>query len=167
MFGYRLLRDADYDRLLSDRLALEQEVRRLQTAHHDTVSALHQTLCDRMDLERGVQAKLSDELSAAKAEARSKSTMADLLTTRINVLEQEVALLRNRVTGLPQVVPQIGKGTPIQSAIDGAGADIFEDVGDSRAADLQARGLLHEAEPLVPFPSAAVLTESLSENGNA
>ena len=129
MFGYRLVREKDWDRLQAE---------------------LHS--------ERAKTEALLREMSDAKASAKSNATAADHLTLRANVLETEAAALRHKLTGLPQVAPQIGKGSPLMSEQLGAGVDLFADVGDERADELGKAGLLHDIEPFDVMPSAKDLT---------
>ncbi len=134
MFGYRLLRESDYDRLVSQLDAARAEIALLQ----DTRVALLR------------------EVSEATADARSKKTAADHLEMGFNEAKMNLGVMTARMTGIPQTVPQVGKGTPLNAEAIGAGTDLFEDVGDERAEDLRSKGLLHE-EPSMPFPSAESL----------
>lgn len=129
MFGYRLVRENDWDRLQTELVGNRAKVEALLR-----------------------------ELTETAAVARSKMTAADHMTLRVNALETEAATLRHKLTGLPQVAPQIGKGTPIMSEALGAGADLFADVGDERADELRAAGLLHEEVPAIDYPSAHELS---------
>jgi hypothetical protein len=88
-------------------------------------------------------------------EATAAKARADYATLRCNVLEAEVAAYRQRATGVPQIAPhlQTERGDPMSEALLG-----LEDVGDGRAADLAARGLLHDLEDLGDLqPSARQL----------
>jgi hypothetical protein len=125
MLGYRIVREADFT-------ALVDELREVRAA----------------------RIQLLQQLNDAAAEARSKATMADLLITRCNVLEKQNAIYLSRITALPHDAAAIAKGSPVSSAALGAGADLFEDVGDEAAARLKDRGLLHDAEEVLPFPAA-------------
>lgn len=131
MFGYRFIRADELDQLRA-------EVRRLQ----DTQIALLQ------------------EKATLTGQFATKATMADMLTTRVNVLELEAAQARHQKTGLPAVAPQIGRPSAVESAALGAGVDLFEDVGDKEAERLKGAGLLHEAGEF-ELPSARELAESV------
>lgn len=108
---------------------------------------------------------LRERLIEAARALGSAQTMRDLLITRVNVLEQEVATLRQRATGIPQIAPQIERGAALDASAAGAGLDLFEDVGDAKARDLRVRGLMHEEAPrdddsdAIAWPSAADLTQ--------
>lgn len=128
MFGYRIVRDREYDAVVAD-LRLQR----------DKIEALLR------------------ELAEAKAGERSKSTLADLAIMRQNVLEQQLALDAHARTGRPQAVASLGKGSPIVSDAIGAGVDLFEDVGNEKADELRKVGLLHEAEAYDGMPSAEAL----------
>lgn len=129
MFGYRLLRERDFDRL-------QQELVETRTRE------LH------------LQADL---LESTRKESAAQ-TRGDMLITRVNVLEQEYAALRNKLTGLPAIAPSIEKGQPLRASEIGANVDLFEDVGDEKARELGEAGLLHDTSPTVEFPSAAQLS---------
>jgi hypothetical protein len=137
MFGYRLLRDADYSRLLTAADAKDAEIHRL----NDVIVKMH------------------ERVTSTTSEARSKATMADLMAMRANVLEREAATMRQKLTGLPQIAPEVGKGSPLSSDAMGAGFALLEDVGDAAAEDLIRKGLLHDEDPGGAMPSAAALTD--------
>lgn len=138
MFGYRLLRESDYDRLLDDLGLARLEADTAKSAQIDALIAL----------------------ADAKANAQSRATAVDHLTMSLNTVNLELGQLRSKITGLPTIVPQIGKGNPLSAEGIGAGADLFEDVGDARAKDLADRGLLHD---IPAFPSAAALSGAVQE----
>ena len=115
MFGYRLVRAAEYAELKDE----------LATTRRDIVTLLK-------------------NLSAVAVKAASKETMADMLTLRINQVEHELGTLKHSVTGLPVMTTSIAKGSPTQNAALAAGADLFEDVGDEAAQRLRDGGLLHD-----------------------
>jgi hypothetical protein len=119
MGKYRLLRTVEYETLKSD----------LRKSQADVVTLL-------------------STLSSARIGQASKSTMADMLTIRVNQLEHELATLKHHATGLPVMAASIGKGTPMQNAALGSGADLFEDVGDEAAETMRAAGLLHDESPV-------------------
>lgn len=119
MFGYRLVRETDFDELKNERNTLVDE-----------------------------RVKLLREMATLKATAASKAMMSDLLTTRVNILELDAAQIKHERTGLPATAPQIGRGNPIQNAMLAAGVDLFSDVGDEEAARLSADGMLHDQDPL-------------------
>lgn len=139
MFGHRWLREEDYEAM---RGMIERAVAAAEQ-FRDRTDALRERLID------------------AEASKRSAMTMRDGLVTRVNQLEEESAMLRHKLTGLPQIAPKIERGTGLRASEIGAGVDLFEDVGDSGARDLQERGMLHETEAL-PVPSAETLTEHLN-----
>lgn len=136
MFGYRLVRQSEIDLLHATHAAqlhtLANEVRRLQADRE----------------------ALWERLSDAREKAAARGSLVDMLTMSKNVLEMEVAQLRSKLTGLPAVVPQMGKASPTASTDLGATASLFDDVGDDLARELKAKGLLADdlAEDL---PSAA------------
>ena len=107
MLGYRLVREKDWVEQQARIAVLEAEVR-----------SYFERLLDK------------------SAEARSKSTMADLVIVRNNSLEHENGMYREKLTGVPALVPRVGTGNPIMSQLQEG--DSFEDVGDSKADDLQA-----------------------------
>lgn len=135
MFGYRLMRDADHAALVAELAASRAETK---AANDALVKALI-------------------ELGEAKAIARSSQTAADHQRVEANTARMNLAQLQNRMTGVPQVVPQIQKGSPLAPVDLGAGVDMFEDVGDERAREMAEKGLLHDS-PIPPFPSAAELS---------
>lgn len=139
MFPWRILRETDHLRLLARIEYLErQDDQRLDRIH-------------------GLQERLID----AEASKRSAMTMRDGLVTRVNQLEQESAVLRNRITGLPQVAPKIEVGQPLRTP-DLAGGIDFDDVGDDKARSLGAAGLLHDDQASTgAFPDADTLTKHL------
>lgn len=128
MFGYRLVREADW-------------------------TALQTQLAEKTDkIER-----LLRELIEARSSERSKATAADLMTTRLNVAELERAQLQHKVTGVPAVAPQITAGPPLRSEAMGASFDMFEDVGDAEAERLRGLKMLHDQEAMPDMPSGAEL----------
>jgi hypothetical protein len=140
MFGYRLIRDADFLDLRTTTAADRQASQTKIDAQTEKIEALLR------------------ENGTLKAQAASRAAMYDLIVTRVNLLEHDNATLRNKVTGLPTLVPSIGKGSPIDSASLGAGVDLFADVGDDEAMRLRHEGILHdEGVQLPPAPSAADL----------
>jgi hypothetical protein len=140
MLGFTLVRTLDYDRLVREKTVAEA------------------IIAD----ERRENTALRERLIGFEGQRASACTMRDMLVTRVNVLEEECAVLKHKLTGLPQIAAKIEKGSPIASSAMGAQVDLFEDVGDEKAQDLKDRGLLHadDAPPL--FPSAADLTKHLS-----
>lgn len=137
MFGYRLLRESDYDRLVAQLDAARAEVTSLQDA----------------------RAVLIAQVGEAKASERSKASAVDHLTVAANEARMDAGQLRAKLTGIPSTVPQLGTGTPLNAEGIGAGVDLFSDVGDERAEELRNRGLLHDDAPLL-FPSAESLVPS-------
>lgn len=136
MFGLRLVRKADHDRLIAA-----------------------------YDEERRANVALRERLIETTAQAQARAMTADWLTVRTNQLEAENAGLRHKLTGTPQIAPQIGKGRPIDAANLGVGADLYEDPGDQQAERMAAAGLLHEDAIVAPLPSAAALTADLDQDG--
>lgn len=131
MFGYRLIPTNELEQLRTDN-------RNLQARH----------------------TALLEEIGTLKGQLGTKATMADMLTTRVNVLELEAAQVRHQKTGLPAVAPQIGRPSAVESAALSAGVDLFEDVGDVEAERLGKAGLLHDS-PVLDLPSARNLVESV------
>ncbi len=136
MFGYRLLRDADYSEMKSE----------LATARAAVIAA---------HLEH---AKTLTQLAEAKATAAARASANDHLVMSVNESKLELGQLRAKVTGMPAIVPQIGKGAPLSAEGIGAGVDLFEDVGDDRARDLGARGLLHDDQAIGAMPAGSELS---------
>ena len=139
---YRVLREDEFQRLLKIADDKDLEIRRL----NDKMLAMH------------------ERVTSTTAEARAKAMMADLLTLRTNVLEREAATARHKATGLPQIAPEIAKGSPLMSSEMGAGFDLMEDAGDARAEEMRARGLLHDQETdpePTAQPTGAALTDHL------
>jgi hypothetical protein len=134
MGKYRLIRTVEYAELRSD----------LKKAQADIITLLN-TLAD------------------ARAKAGQKATMADMLTLRVNTLEHELGILKHQATGLPVLVPSIGKGTPLQNAALGAGIDLFEDVGDEAAEILRRTGQLHDEDSEPAQPAAKDLIGAIGE----
>jgi len=125
MWGYRLVREADFaarERLIDDL--------------HATIAAKNVELIRR-----------ADALGLQLAEARSKSTMADLQAVELTLLRDEVARFRYRATGIPQKTASIVAGEPMRHETLGSGSDLWSDVGDERAEALGKAGLLHETAP--------------------
>ena len=109
---------------------------------------------------------LLEALADMQGKLQSALAHADFVTTRVNVLEHEVAQFRQIARpDVKQIVPAIGKGPVGAEAYQGAGADLFEDVGDAEAARLKTLGILHDpgADVLVPV-GAAQLTPAFSES---
>jgi hypothetical protein len=156
VFGYRLLRDADYDDLKHE---LAVAIAALLAARdRDAIGRLEMVQTHAADL-----ARLSAELAAAKEIAAARMAMYEALSVRTNQLELENAQHRHRQSGLPAVAPQVVKGSPLVSDKIGASVDLFEDVGDAAAAELDARGLLHgpPKHGLDSFPAGADLSAGL------
>ena len=138
MFGYRLMREADY-----------AELRR------ELADVRAQLLCAHLE-----HARALGDMAEAKATAAARASANDHLTMQLNTVSMEVGQLRAKITGIPSIVPQIGKGSPLSAESIGAGVDLFSDVGDERARDLAARGLLHDT-PEIAVPTAAALSGSI------
>lgn len=130
MFGYRLIRERDYDRLLETIDADKGEIRQLHKAVADTLR----------------------ECAQLSATAAGKTATAAHLEVMHNAASMERANLLNKITGVPAVAPQLGHGNPLMSD----GVNMFEDVGDARAREMEAAGQLTPAP--FAFPSAADLT---------
>lgn len=137
MFGFKWVRADDYERVIAEK-----------NAASETIAA-----------ERRENAALRERLIDAEGQRASACTMRDMLVTRINVLEEENATMRHKITGLPTIAPKIEKGSPLNQSAMGAQVDLFEDVGDDKARDLAERGLLHRDEEPPLYPGAADLTK--------
>lgn len=133
MFGYRLLRETDFDALLADLRAARAAADALQA-----------------------------QLLVITGERSSAKTMYEGLIPRINQLEMENAQFRNKVTGLPAVAPQLARGNPLEGSAIGAGVDLFEDVGDTRARDMRDKGLLSGDDEPEALPTAAAMSSGLA-----
>jgi hypothetical protein len=138
MFGLRVLREDEYQRLLTEK---DDVVRAIGVAWQE-ISAL------------------KDRMIESEGKKVAAQTMRDMLVTRLNVLEEECATYRNKLTGLPQIAPKIERGSPIPGNL-GAQVDLFEDVGDDKARELRDSGLLHESSGDSPFMSARSMTDHL------
>jgi hypothetical protein len=152
--AYRLIRQSDLTRerdaaaatlQRAENWALELD-HKLDVAH---ASAL-ETVRSAFERER----ELLEELADMQGKLQAALTHADFVTTRVNVLEHEVAQYRQLAR--PEVrtlVAAIGK-TPVGAELfQGAGADLFEDVGDVEAERLRKLNLLHD--PASPLPDVA------------
>lgn len=145
----RLLREDEYQRLLAMIATCQEEIAALIS----------------------VGDVLRERLIEAAGDLGAARTMRDMLITRVNVLETEVATLRQKQTGIPQIAPQIERGAALDASAAGAGLDLFADVGDERALELRDRGLIHEDRPRndesddVAWPSAAELTAFADPSG--
>ena len=126
MLGYRLVREKDWVEQQARIAVLEAEVR-----------SYFERLLDK------------------SAEARSTSTMADLVIVRNNSLEHENGMYREKLTGVPALVPRVGTGNPIMSQLQEG--DSFEDVGDSKADELHAAGLLADVSDMPAMPAASLM----------
>jgi hypothetical protein len=130
MFGYRLLRDRDFDAMKVEVSSLREKVEGLQE----------------------IRAGLLRELATATATAESRGAHLDSMLPVMNKAIHDAAQLQSKLTGLPMSAPQVGRGNPLM-AEGGAGVDLFNDVGDDRAAELEKMGLLSTPS----FPHAADL----------
>src|SRR5262249_32117 len=94
-------------------------------------------------------ASLRDELRALertagdlKADARAAQATRDQILIRINQLETEAAQVRSRDKGIKAVAPlQTTSNVPLTPS---GGTLSFDDVGDERAAEPRAAGMLHD-----------------------
>jgi len=132
MFGYRLVRERDYERLLETLAADKVEIRQLHAAQADTLR----------------------EFARLSADAARGTTAAAHLTVMHNTAAMERAQLQNKITGVAAVAPQLGHGNPLMAD----GLDMFNDVGDERAREMEAAGQLSPS-----FPSAADLTAAAAD----
>lgn len=124
MFGYRLVRDADWADLRADR---------------DAAIA-------KLDRANNVILVLTASESTARAEAAGAKVKAELLTVDLNLARHERAVYQHKLTGLPAVTASIVSGQPRRSEALGAGVDLFDDVGEEAAQVLEREGLLHRSE---------------------
>ena len=131
MFGYRLIRDRDYD-------AIQAEVSKLR----EKVDALQET-----------RAELLAQLAVSAAKAEARGAHLDSMIPVMNKAIHDAAQMQSKLTGLPIQAPQVGRGNPLM-AEGGAGIDLFNDVGDEKANELSQMGLLSTG---ASFPSAAEL----------
>lgn len=130
---------------------------------------------DELERERAAAARLDAERLSAQERERdllvnladmqgklqAALTHADFVTTRVNVLENEVAQFRQLANpNVKQIVPSIGKQPINAAAFEGVGADMFADVGDEEAARLEEKGLLNDPSKLAPV--ATTRAESLA-----
>lgn len=131
MFGYRLLRDRDYDAITSEVSKLREKVEALQE----------------------IRAGLLGELATATAKSESRGAHLDSMLPVMNKAIHDAAQMQAKLTGVPISAPQVGRGNPLM-AEGGAGVDLFNDVGDEKANELEKMGLLSTG---ASFPSAAEL----------
>jgi hypothetical protein len=124
MFGYRLVRDADW-----------QEFRDEQAR---TLAALFAAQ------ERILALTASD--ATARAEAAGAKTKAELLTVDLNLARHERATYQHQLTGLPALTANIVSGQPRRSEALGGGVDLYDDVGNEAAEVLAREGLLGPAD---------------------
>jgi len=120
--GWRLVRTKDFDEL-RDALKTER-----------ALTATLQTHLREMERTAG----------DLKADARAAQATRDQVLIRLNQLEAEQAQVRSREKGIKAVAPL--QVTSNQPAIPSGGTVSFEDVGDERAAELKAAGLLHDVD---------------------
>src|SRR5215831_984462 len=152
MFGYRLIRESDYDELKAEVASLRAT---LLESHAASAEAL-------------LTVKAAAIETRIDAATKSKDTMIDMMSIRLNALEREAAHRRHAETGLAAIAPTIGVegvGQPIRSAIEGAAPDLWDDMGDERVRQLRANGLIHpdDDRPIPPFEGAAEATAFLAE----
>ena len=131
MFGYRLIRDRDYDALV------DEAARR-----RDQIDALQE-----------IRADLLAQVAVASAKAEARGAHLDSMLPVMNKAIHDAAQMQSKLTGLPIQAPQVGRGNPLM-AEGGAGIDLFNDVGDEKANELSQMGLLSTG---ASFPSAAEL----------
>lgn len=131
MFRYRLIRDRDYD-------AVQAEIVKLR---------------DKVDALQEIRAELLSQVAIATAKAEARGAHLDSMLPVMNKAIHDAAQLQSKLTGVPALAPQVGRGNPLM-AEGGAGVDLFNDVGDEKAAELGKMGLLSEGPG---FPSAAEL----------
>jgi hypothetical protein len=135
MFGYRLVREADWSEMKAEILHLRERV---------------------------IDYAMKSAEATITGATRSKDTMIDMLSTRLNALELETAHTRHLETGRPTVAATVGIGSPIRSTEVERSADIWEDVGDMAAVDMRENGILGgDAPPNAGLESAASMTSFL------
>jgi hypothetical protein len=135
MLGYRLVREADWADLQLQLIELRERV---------------------------IGYAMKSAEATITGATRSKDTMIDMLTTRLNALELESAHTRHLETGRPAVAATVGIGKPIRSTEVERAADIWEDVGDLAAREMSEHGILHgESVPNAGLESAASMTSFL------
>lgn len=162
--GYRLIRSSDLAQLKADlatartrvdwvleNFVPKQLAQLLRDELDATVAQARLDVVSALENER----RLSRELIDATGNERAAQTRADMVTLRVNVLENEIGQWKQRA-GQPAVVPQIGKSPVGSELFQGAGADLFEDVGDTEAERLRRLDLIAADESIVP-PAAANL----------
>jgi ElaB/YqjD/DUF883 family membrane-anchored ribosome-binding protein len=120
MFGYRLVRDADW-----------RELRDEQARTLAALFAAHERIL-----------ALTGSEATARAEAAGAKTKAELLTVDLNLARHERATYQHKLTGLPALTANIVSGQPRRSEALGAGVDLYDDVGNDVAEVLEREGLL-------------------------
>ena len=124
MFGYRLVRDADWERLRDER---------------DLAIIKADVFQERTLL-------LTASEATARAEAAGAKTKAEFLTVDLNLARHERAVYQHKLTGLPAITASIVSGQPRRSEALGAGVDLFDDVGEEAAQVLEREGLLSQSD---------------------
>lgn len=128
MWGYRLVRDADWAAMLAELADMRTRERALMTG-------------------RAIDA----------GDAAAAKTRADFMTVRNHVLESNLATLEQKWLGVPRTLATVHE-TPTNTNPMAEGLLSLEDVGDAQAAELKAKGMLHDDGDDLELPSGAALT---------
>jgi len=162
--GYRLIRSSELTQLKTDLAAARARVDWVldNFVPLQLATLLKADLDAALERERAAAAAagdrertLSRELIDATGNERAAQVRADMVTLRVNILELELGEYKKRA-GQPAVVPQISKGPVGAEAFQGAGADLFEDVGDVEAERLRKLDIIAPENEIIP-PAAADL----------
>jgi hypothetical protein len=131
VLGWRLLRDAELAILrdLPARLAAAE-------ARAAFLETERKTLTDGLSTLSRKCFELQERLADARERMGAAQGRQDLLIERKNALEQEGALMRSKLFGMPAIATSITAPSAVGTAIEGIGPDLFEDVGDAKAGEL-------------------------------
>lgn len=127
MWGYRLVRDADWTAITAEMAALRRQIAEFHLL------------------------RTKDAAGLAGALAR-----ADFMTARNHVLETNLATLEQKWLGVPRSLATVHEVGATASPLED-GLLSLEDVGDARAAEMKLKGMLHDDGDELELPSAASL----------
>jgi hypothetical protein len=151
--AYRLVRSAELKELKDELAAVQGELLDALRTHVDVdaFDALKADFDAALERERA----LLRELVAATGREAASAARADFMTLRANLLDTELVQFKQRA-GVPAVAAQVGKMSVGSELFQGAGADLFEDVGDREAERLAAIGVIATPDPIDVAPAASL-----------